>query len=564
MSGIFDLIDYRIILRRLISKKRIASILLVFALLFALGGFYLQANPTTFLSSIALAQASVLAIVFSVTILGVQLIANRYSPRMTELITGDEIFRITFWLLVGSIAIDLSVAYFLPGMPDAATALLVAISFLIASVAVFALWVYINVVLSRSTPEGLLDAYDKKMTPAAYWNQYQQSRASKDIRHPFHDVYEMVMASLSNREWLTATKGLSVISNVEIQTIRELSKDGVLGIRPDRESRGIFEDLLEDYLPRIAIHANEFDEREISTEAIRAQSQVGRTGIENYRPWLASEATQGLRTTIQETRGQEDQNYIRNVAFDEQGKLLSLATAHPDPRVADRILMLYRNEFEQLFYRNYDHWKYQILVDNCFRDHLPDSFENILNHYGAYYNGFEIDWAQDHPDREIERISAVSILFALRRSLITITTNTLDFESGTGEFPGTKSTLVRGWKNICESACESEAEDFSKTLLQNYIELAYVDSHSEDDHRSMWSSRLASLWSEGHKEMIIDAFDKLADLESPQNQFHLFQAAIREPVQPRWKQFLDGIFSEENEFGQWLNDFRVEVEDRAE
>jgi uncharacterized membrane protein len=121
-------------------------------------------NTRLFLSALTGAQAGVLAIVFSVTVIGVQLIANKYSPRMISLFTEFPIFIFTFGLFIFSIAVDLGLLYTVPENHSHIHAAGIGAASGLGLTAAYALFIFVRTAITQSTPEGAVEAFVSSMT----------------------------------------------------------------------------------------------------------------------------------------------------------------------------------------------------------------------------------------------------------------------------------------------------------------------------------------------------------------------------------------------------------------
>jgi hypothetical protein len=200
--------DLRPDVRQFFSE--IPNFVLAATALFTLAGLVLgyvtgpavdPANIRSLLSGLAGAQAAVLAIVFSVTVIGIQLTGNRYSPRMVSLFTDSPIFLYTFSLFVFSIGLDFWLLYNVPTTGNRLhTAGVFAVSGLGLSVAI-TLFYFVKSAIQQSTPEGAIEAFVSGMNTEKYLNQ-SESLALDDSEnvHPMHPLYNLIMNALSNGE----------------------------------------------------------------------------------------------------------------------------------------------------------------------------------------------------------------------------------------------------------------------------------------------------------------------------------------------------------------------------
>lgn len=553
-------IDVRGYLRDFARPSSLLMRILVLATIgVGISGYFLETDPGNLLNTLAVAQASVLAIVFSVTILGVQLIANRYSPRMTTLITEDRIFRGTFWLLVISATYDVISGFYLPSIPNQFEGVVVAIALLLSGSAVFSLWEYVTTALERSTPEGLIATYERTLTPIEIYRRYSDSEYSE---HPFHELYEMAMSSLTNQEWLTTTKTLDTLLRLSDKLVVGLRKEGILGRIPSEREHKILEEPLTVYLPKIAVHANELEEDEIARKAVEVQQQIGGTGIAQNCPWLVKEASRGLRSTHRELPYEEGGVSVRTLAFASIGNLLTDTVDIPDPRTAQRLMLDIGNSYEQYLYRNKPAWDYHSISDNLFRSVYPETLEILLQYYSEYYASINVDWYADHPDRGIEKISALNILFKYNRDLASLSRDSLAFEVRNEEFPGTKSTMLEGWVQSIKVASENEFPQYAAALAVDFIHLAYADDLAQGEDRHLWVTRLQRLNDEGYGENIETAFDRCWEKNKPGYSLTLYAPLYSEKevsFRDKMKQRFAGILEEDKSYREWLEEFKQDV-----
>lgn len=126
-------------------------------------------NVRAVLTTMALAEASVLAIVFSVTVVALQLVVNRYSARLTSIFVEDPFFRFTFGVFVVAIAVNLLAVYFLPSVIGTLTNTVVGVAFGLGVLCVYALYRFIRMVIRRSSPDELIDVLvERELQPANY------------------------------------------------------------------------------------------------------------------------------------------------------------------------------------------------------------------------------------------------------------------------------------------------------------------------------------------------------------------------------------------------------------
>ncbi|MFB1064097.1 DUF2254 family protein, partial [Natrinema sp. H-ect4] len=308
------------------NRGREAVYLLLGTVVFTLGTLaigWLLYTPTRnlplLLSTLAGAQAAFFGIVFAITVLGIQLATDRYSPRLVFLFIDDWPFRLTFGVFVASIGLDLFLLSQVSSTPSRLLAAGVAATGGLALASTFILYWFVRSTLAQSTPEGLIDAIADDLPPSNYLGATTTAERN-DEPHPLHRLYSLTMAALSQGESETAYRG--------VETIDEVATDGLEEIQTyendidDAEIETAFATVQEEYLPEIALHAYEKEERRTATRTVDALDELGRTGLKGDTESVTRYSSEGLSEIIDETPLVVDGNTLRNSAAESLGDLL--------------------------------------------------------------------------------------------------------------------------------------------------------------------------------------------------------------------------------------------------
>jgi hypothetical protein len=521
----------------------------------------IPSNTQLYLSALAGAQASVLAIVFSVTLLGIQIATTRYASRMVPLFSRAPIFRYTFVVFVVSIAVDLIVLYNLPSRTSDLAVGGVFFTSGVAIVAAVTLAVFIPSILQLSTPDGLIEAFEHRLQPDVYLREtrtYTESNARAD--HPLQPLHSMVMSALSRREWATAERGLDGVKTIASTTIEELSETGDLPRQlQTRESRELFDLALKEFIPEISLHAFDEDERQLLNQSLQVQADIGRTATDNYRRFIAAEAARGLSNTIQEAPPTTEGNVIRRPGFNHLGTLLQGVTENPDPRYMRMILSRIDHQIDILFRKDADQWVYQDLLLRCFGQILLDPQETFLEYYGGYLDEVDVDWRSEYPPDGLANRSLFEAIFKWREAFVSISSRILQYRFRHEEYPMPYGNYFSTWREACSQAVESDAQEYAVVLSELYIETAYEGSIIDEDSYETWVARLASV-TEENPEVVQKAFDELkTEGRTPmvRNQFYY----IHQEEQPdRLGDLAKRVFQGSPPwFEQWVEEFEEDV-----
>lgn len=518
-------------------------------------------NTQLYLSTLAGAQAGVLAIVFSVTLLGIQIATTRYASRMVPLFSQAPIFIHTFIIFVVSIAVDLIVLYNLPSHTSDLAVGGVFLASGLAIVAVVTLAVFIPSILRLSTPDGLIDAFEHRLQPDVYLRrtkEYTASNARGD--HPLQPLHSMVMSALSRREWATAERGLNGFEKIASTTIEDLSGTSNLPRQiQTQDSRGLFDLPLKDFIPEISLHAFDGDERQLLNQSLQVQADIGQTAIDNYRHFIAAEAARGLSNTIQEAPPTIEGNGIRGPGFKHLGSLLQGVTEKPDPRYIWRILSMIEHQIDILFRKDADQWVYEDLLLRCFGQILLKPHMTLLEHYGGYFDEVDLNWRSEYPPDGLANKSLFGAIFKWREVFVGISSRILQYRFRHEQYPMTFGNYFSTWRRACSQAVESDAQEYATVLIELYIETAYEGSIIDEDSYGRWVTRLASVM-EDNPDVVQIAFEKLKTegrTQMVRNQFY----NIHEEEQPESVgDFAKQVFKGSPlEFEQWIEEFEEDV-----
>lgn len=346
------------------ERRSLAGSAIFAAVLWVLPLSYDISQAGRFLVALVTAQASIVAIVFSVSILGVQLVANRYSSRMVTFITSSVTFQRTLLFLGISIGVDLLLLLQLPVLSQRTTMAGLAVVSGLAVASGFTLVQYVETTLKRSTPEGLLTAYAANITPQTFRKEVSSSRENGGDLHPMHELQSVIMSGLSNGEWATAENGLLEFRKVSIRMIESLSAEGHLH-RTDDVSRYYFKDPIEEYLPRITTQALDDGEADIAQQAVKSMGDIAEAGLEQYFPLILSPTASGLSRVIRNAPSGKEGDSIRGDCLGVYSRLVVQAGERPAPSDIGTLTSIYASQFRVLLRSDREPWVYRPIQVKC-------------------------------------------------------------------------------------------------------------------------------------------------------------------------------------------------------
>lgn len=452
-------------------------ILLVFGLGYQLNPTLQSNNLRTLLSVMIGAQASILAIVISVTLISTQLVATRYAPRMATLPFRTPLFKGAFLLFAISIIIDvfLLVAVTPAISPPYSGGLFVAIG-LFFGVLLF-LYSFVRGMVEHTSPENLVTLFTETISADEFLRRSQAlTDAPEQNAHPLQPLYRFIMTALSRSEHGTARAALDQYKQYSSRIMSELDDLGVFNDDALNCEEQFFGPVLTEHLHSITIHAAENGESHILTSAVDGQVDLGKQGMGiGKRIRVPGQALQGLRQTIIDAPVNTEDQVTFNRAWPAVAELMLEETEYKQHSVLLSGKNLINGRLaSSLNQSNEPRWHTGALRE--FFEDLCEAHTTTLENIGDGPGFDDIDLSK-HPS--MHDMPASDLVEQARHSLDAIldaTSTFLQFRIDEGFWPATEGNFRREWKKMCISAASSGAEDHAVQLCQALIEMAFVEN----------------------------------------------------------------------------------------
>lgn len=271
------------------------KILIIFLFLFTISYFIIRAleinlsvqskyinfiyhNGSEIFSTLAVLQATIFAIVFSVVILGVQLSATKYSPRLAELFIKDTKYRNTVIFFAISIGFSVIGLYLFPleNFVLLITGYII-IAGIFASLAFLRLFCFVNQTLKNTTPEGILKQIRDNLLPELIVRKANAKKDSKLNRDPFQVIESLILSFIRDKDTVASVSGLKILTEKTSNLIQETEQDRFEKDSPLDES---LEKLCEERIPNFLEESLEEQLIETATEVNNTIESICETAIE--------------------------------------------------------------------------------------------------------------------------------------------------------------------------------------------------------------------------------------------------------------------------------------------
>lgn len=510
-------------------------------------------NARSVLMVLGGALASVLAIVFSVAILGIQLVATRYTARATSLFAEDSIFQFTFGIFVAAVGLDILALMFLPAQTsNLLTGVLLSIVGINMAAVVF-LYYFIQSSAKLNTPEGILRALDSKLTPDRYRDEVKQY-LEKDVPHPLHAAYGMAVSAMSNQESATAEQAVKKIRTVTLRVIRDLyPEEG----RNDTTTKQLFEPVLEDFLPEIAVSATERGEDTVSRRAVSAEADLLEAGVETKNEFVPSIGMNGYANILRELEPVEESYGLIQRVFKRMSKLVTLVAEKPAPSTTGHMLLRIRSHVDRLFRWDLDVWVYREILREYF-DNLEDVQKSLLDEHGEDVAGQGIDWRSKGLVGEYDARNAAEALNYVNELVVKATNSCLSYKLHEDEEPFTAGNFRGSWKAYCVQAANSPVKEYGIAWIQCLIEVSYCFYLFDSDNQGWWARAVADVMSESNPELVEEAFNRIFESENYSRRIRIRQPTLEVEEKSLLQQAVQEFTSPPG-FQEWAQQFQEDV-----
>lgn len=485
-------------------------------------------NLRTLLSVMIAAQASVLAIVVSVTLISTQLVATRYAPRMAILPFRTQLFKGAFRLFAVSIIVDV---FLLVGVTTTTTPLYSGVFFvavgLFFSVLLF-LYSFVRGMVAHTSPENLVTLFIETISADEYLTRSEElADAPEENAHPLQPLYRFIMSALSRNEHGTARAALDQYQQYASRIMDELDDNGVF----DNDSLDcgdeLFGPVLTEHLHSITIHAAEKGESQILASAVDAQVALGKQGMTIGR-WITvpGQALRGLRRTTIEAPVNEEDHVTFNCTWPAVAELMLEETNYEQDRVLLSGKKLISGRLvSSLHQSNKPRWHTDAL--RRFFDDLCEAHTTVLKHIddGPGFDGIDLD--KDPCMHEMPASVRMRQARFSRDAIFDATSTFLQFRIDEDFWPATTGNFRTDWKDLCIAAASNSPDDHAIHLCQALVEMAFMENlhrpyeqptsrlfgveqdEEQDTDYLYWVGELVSILEETSSPVVEQAFDNI-------------------------------------------------------
>jgi len=522
-------------------------------------------NARAVLTTLATAEASILAIVFSVTVVALQLVVTRYSARLTSLFIKEPLFRTTFALFVGAIAFNLFVVYLLPAQNNRLTNAAVGIAFALAAVSTLALYRFIRMMIQRSSPDDLMSVLvERELAPDEYLPASIAEFNESEV-HPIRPLYRTIARAIELGEYQTAKQGIDGFQTVLTETFEYLenkhSKENAA-----QYASAVSTEVLTAYIPPILEQAYTHEQYDLISDAVDNVEAVALNGLERDFTDVTEDAAEGLGDAFDAAPLTWEGNRLRDPIKESLLNLTKATATHAEYPTFRAVSHHLDYQMTILLRRRADANVTDRLVGDYYSRDVVEIFEILVNRYGDDVQDQDINWISPTEDRKWTLPDEADPLRHVWREYVSFTQTVLRYRVSEDEYPFVEGAIDDGWKGLTKCAADAGIDGLATLSCITTIQLAYRVDQLENGRLGRWTHHLGVLRRDYDPAIVDRAFALLKSGEQPEGRNISVQTADQASTDTG-EGFLERFLTTQQEsttFEEWLDHFENEVQERTE
>ncbi len=233
---------------------------------------------TSILGPLLAAQASIVAIVLSLTGVGIQIIAPEYSPRLNWIFTENPRFYSAFGIVIISLSIVVLGIVIGPFVSIRHQAWLTTVAIVGAGASINELYLFVQGGFLLTGPDGIIEEHRSRLEPCFYVTHIAQKNTDQEGRyHPLRGLGELVEQAYQkdNLDQQTARLGIDAYTDIVVAVSSWFYRDSRRWMKPSRNF-----DFLYEFVTAATI--NEVRSKVTELGSVRLQ-EMGTKGERRYR-----------------------------------------------------------------------------------------------------------------------------------------------------------------------------------------------------------------------------------------------------------------------------------------
>lgn len=506
--------------------------------------YVLSTSGNSILTTLAIIQASIFAIAFSVVILGVRLSATRYSPRLASTFRNDPAYRWTVGIFGVSIGLNIAGLYFIGNVDPWPLTVLTTISGLGAIGAFWTLYDFVNQTLEKTTPEGILSEIEKDLTPASIIEDAHASADDPRERDPFLVLISVIHSTISEQDRVSTFLGLVILRERIADLLENAPTEEFDENSPVDES---LENVCVDQLPDLIEDAVEEDLTQSAIEVTETAEAIGEAAIENDVGRVIEHVIRGQSQVIDSLGFETSDERLRKEVMDKASDVLKSAAEDRVWRgaaVGARVMAwmaaasIMRRDEDQAFGRPYT--SLLILTYPKLLNKACESDDEKSDHpISTWLRGQEMD------------VQPVELMIAsCYGAMAELTSAAIRYEIRTEQRLLRWESIAFGWTDGFDGLTDTELVSIQELWYGTILYLEYLEFITPDDVMQNFNPRASF---EADSEFAQATINKILDEElDPRPRVDFIPGSVDPIEMPLTGQKSPPVTDPETTFHEWL------------
>lgn len=436
-----------------------------------------QQTARSVLSTLARIQAGIFAIVFSIVILGVRLSASRYSPRLAKSFSSDSTYRVTVGIFAFSIAIDIFVLYIVEAVSDTVLRATLATSVVLAAGSFALLFVFVNQILERTTPEGILSHIEDELTPELMVEEAELSANDASRPDPFQTLISVINSTIEEHDRASSALGLSILGD-RVSALIEHDGETEEGSPIDQTIKYV----CEDQIPMILEQAVDEGLNETAIESTETAEKIGEAAIKKKSDRAVEHTVRGQAGLVDNLPFETSVERVRTEVIDTSQELVEGAVknqVYDGAAIGARFLgwtassSIMKREVEDP--RNNSYTSLLVL-------HFPRLISAVAESNTEVNDPSHNQWLRVQMSDSFESVSAVERLIgSVYSSMAELTSAAIRYEIRTGQQIVNWERVASGWSTGLDALSQIELDEMAQLWFGTTLYLEYIAQESSSN-----------------------------------------------------------------------------------
>ncbi|GAA0466364.1 hypothetical protein GCM10008985_24170 [Halococcus dombrowskii] len=346
----------------------------------------------------------------------------------------------------------------------------------LAASAMVNLYLFVDRILYQSTPEGILNRINDRLSPE--WTAQQARRSDEDSieRDPYQLLISVIDSAIEDRDGPTVSQGLDVVSE-RIRSLLTNTCSDAMG--SESAVNASIEDLCTDRLPALLEHTTKNNQEEQSKEVIECLDTIGKSGIDREHELVTGYSSQGLSRPIESLGYSELEDRVRIDIIGTNRELLVEAAEAEYWEAADtgirllgwRVAQSITNRSAQ-YARDTGYTSVQTLS-------IPKIHSRAVRECSSRTSDENIDWQRGEDGDFNDLFPYENTLRGCYFAMCEITSAAIRNEIKTGASVVDWSHVAAGWRSCLDDLRDSNLESLFQLWLGTVLYIEYLQSETD-------------------------------------------------------------------------------------